>query len=108
MQFLFVSEAALLNLSLLTSDLYAAIFDVLAIGIVLTPYFYVAFCLVFFGIVLYEAGPSPAEQHPTNTPLSIEFRDRGKKRHEVDVTSSTATEHVGNLGENVDVDGELT
>ena len=104
MQFLFVSEAALLNLSLLTSDLYAALFDVLAIGVVLSSYFYAAFILIFFGIVLYEAGPSPAEQHPT--PMSIEFRDRTAKKHEMHVTSSTVTDLAGNLSENVD--GELT
>jgi len=43
MTFLAVSEAALLNILLLTSDLYAALFDVIAFGIRLTSYFYGAF-----------------------------------------------------------------
>lgn len=103
MQFLFVSEAALLNLLLLTSDLYAAIFDVLTVGLSLKPSFYVAFCLILCGIVLYEAGPSPTEQHPRDTPLAIEFRQRERK-HEMPITSSTVTELAGNLSHD---DGEL-
>ena len=99
MKFLFMSEAALLNLLLLTSDLYAALFDLLTVGLTLTPYFYVAFGLIFAGIVVYEAAPSPAdEQHPTTgTPLAIEFHHRDKK--DIAEHSSSMTEHVGNLTE---------
>ncbi|KAL7460072.1 hypothetical protein ACHAXS_000538, partial [Conticribra weissflogii] len=82
MQFLFVSEAALLNLSLLTSDLYAAIFDILTTGLHLTIHFYVAFFLIFAGIVLYEAGPSPANTHGGATPLDIEIRKRKNMGYE--------------------------
>ena len=49
MTFLAISEAALLNILLLTSDLYAAIFDVIAFGIRLTPYFYGAFVCIVVG-----------------------------------------------------------
>ena len=98
MKFLFMSEAALLNLLLLTSDLYAALFDLLTVGLTLTPYFYVAFSLIFAGIVVYEAAPSPADkQHPTGTPLAIEFHHRDKK--DIAEHSSSMTEHVGNLTE---------
>ena len=97
MKFLFMSEAALLNLLLLTSDLYA-LFDLLTVGLTLTPYFYVAFGLIFAGIVVYEAAPSPAdEQHPTGTPLAIEFHHREKK--DIAEHSSSMTEHAGNLTE---------
>ena len=100
-QFLFISEAALLNLLLLTSDLFAALFDVLTGSLRLTPYFYGAFSLIVFGIVLYEAGPGPAERHAGGTPLAIEFR----QKHRAGVHSPTATEHAGNLSRN---DAELS
>jgi len=94
MQFLLVSEAALLNLMLLTSDLYAALFDVIRVGLHLTPYFYAAFGMICFGIVLYEAGPSPTESSGSeNTPKDIEFHSR----EEVDGFAAV-TEHAGNLG----------
>jgi len=96
MQFLYVSEAALLNLLLLTSDLYAAIFDVLTIGLVLTPLFYFAFVLILVGLVIYEAGPSPAEQ-PTSmpTPAAIEFRPPRPKKTKSGDTGGTGTGGVG-------------
>jgi solute carrier family 35 protein F1/2 len=107
MQFLYMSEAALLNILLLTSDLFAAIFDVEENGLRLSPYFYAAFACIVIGIVLYEAGPSPAEQHAV-TPLAIEFHCREKKvGHSVVVPSSASTtEHAGNLSK--DVDAEFT
>lgn len=98
MQFLFVSEAALLNLMLLTSDLFAAIFDVIRIGIRLTPYFYGAFALICFGIVLYEAAPSPTETGSEATPKDIEFQHAGNIVHSS--REEDATEHAGNLGRN--------
>jgi len=98
MQFLFVSEAALLNLSLLTSDLYAAIFDVLTTGLQLTIHFYIAFFLIFAGIVLYEAGPSPANIHQGATPLDIQIRKRKSMGYETNNLSASETEHTSNLG----------
>jgi len=94
MQFLLVSEAALLNLMLLTSDLYAALFDVIRVGLHLTSYFYAAFGMICFGIVLYEAGPSPTESGGSEiTPKDIEFHSR-----EDDDGFAAVTEHAGNLG----------
>jgi len=58
--FLYVSEAALLNLSLLTTDLWSAIFSVLVERIVPPPLFWMALIVVFLGIFIYEMGPSPA------------------------------------------------
>lgn len=106
MQFLYLSEAALLNLSLLTSDLYAAIWDVIRIGLQLTPMYYLAFFLIFAGIVFYEAGPSPSERQAPSTPQDIEFRQRGQK---YDLSKSIATEHAGNIShEGRRMEAELT
>ena len=113
---------ALLNILLLTSDLFAAFFDVLNTGFRLTPYFCVAFLCIVIGIVLYESGPSPADIDDRifgagGTPVTIEFRDRGRGRRQessttmaspiaradgcivAETTSSSlmSTEHVGNL-----------
>lgn len=96
MQFLLVSEAALLNLMLLTSDLYAAVFDVIRIGLHLTGYFYAAFAMICFGIVLYEAGPSPTESSSNVTPKDIEFRSREGEAGFAD-SFAASTEHAGNL-----------
>jgi solute carrier family 35 protein F1/2 len=100
MQFLFLSEAALLNLSLLTSDLYAALFDVVSVGLELTPYYYLAFCLIFTGIVLYESGPSPGES-PMKTPMDIEI----PHVHKSSSLFSATTEHARTV---VHPDAELT
>mmetsp|Transcript_23895 Transcript_23895/g.68636 ORF Transcript_23895/g.68636 Transcript_23895/m.68636 type:complete len:568 (-) Transcript_23895:64-1767(-) len=60
-RFLYVSEAALLNLSLLTCDLWTTIFVVMVQGIVPDPLFYTGLALITFGVVVYEIAPSPAE-----------------------------------------------
>jgi solute carrier family 35 protein F1/2 len=57
--FLLVSEAALLNLSLLTTDLWSATFSVLTEGITPPPLFWAALVVIFFGVFLYEMGPGP-------------------------------------------------
>ena len=95
MQFLYLSEAALLNLLLLTSDLYAAIFDVVRTGLHLSSSYFIAFFLILAGIVLYEAGPSPASQQ-SDTPLGIEIRQKKQKNALVPIESSD-TEHTSNL-----------
>lgn len=61
--FLLISEAALLNLSLLTTDLWSATFSVLTEGITPSPLFWVALVVIFLGVFLYEMGPSPVAQH---------------------------------------------
>jgi solute carrier family 35 protein F1/2 len=57
--FLYISEATLLNLSLLTTDLWSATFSVIVEGLLPSPLSWVALVVVFFGIFLYEMGPSP-------------------------------------------------
>lgn len=57
--FLLVSEAALLNLSLLTADLWSATFSVLTEGITPPPLFWAALVVISFGVFLYEMGPGP-------------------------------------------------
>jgi solute carrier family 35 protein F1/2 len=98
MQFLYLSEAALLNLSLLTSDLYAALFDIISVGLELTRYYYIAFVLIFAGIVLYEASLSPSTRG-TDAPVDIEIRQVRKRG------SMETTEHAGNV---MDIEAELT
>jgi len=58
-KFLCYSEAALLNLSLLTADLYAVLFSVFVELIYPNPVFYVALVLIVSGVIIYEIGPSP-------------------------------------------------
>ena len=74
MTFLYVSEAALLNLLLLTSDLYAVVFDAARHGVRPTPHFYAAFLLILLGIVLFEAAPGPSAPRAGGTPTQIELR----------------------------------
>lgn len=57
--FLTISDAALLQLSLLTSDLYTVIVSVLYLHILPRLSSWLAMVLVFAGIVVYEIGPSP-------------------------------------------------
>lgn len=57
--FLFISEAALLNLSLLTADLWSAVFSVVDERIIPPPMFWLALFLILGGVLVYEVGPSP-------------------------------------------------
>mmetsp|Transcript_30699 Transcript_30699/g.44642 ORF Transcript_30699/g.44642 Transcript_30699/m.44642 type:complete len:562 (+) Transcript_30699:91-1776(+) len=61
-RFLIISEAALLNLSLLTADLWSAVFAVIAEHLQIHPLFYLALLLIMSGVFLYETGPSPILQ----------------------------------------------
>lgn len=69
-RFLGVSEAALLNISLLTSDLWAAAFSVVAEGLIPSGLYYVSLLFIIAGIVLYQAGPSPLD-HATPSDIKI-------------------------------------
>ena len=57
--FLLTSEATLLNLSLLTADIWAVIFTVVAQKIVPALLFWVSLVLVLSGVFVYEMAPSP-------------------------------------------------
>eukprot|EP00557_Chaetoceros_sp_GSL56_P014892 CAMPEP_0176485258 /NCGR_PEP_ID=MMETSP0200_2-20121128/4945_1 /TAXON_ID=947934 /ORGANISM="Chaetoceros sp., Strain GSL56" /LENGTH=560 /DNA_ID=CAMNT_0017881893 /DNA_START=41 /DNA_END=1723 /DNA_ORIENTATION=+ len=62
-RFLAESEAALLNLSLLTGDLWAALFIVVAQGILPTVHFWMSLVLIAMGVLIYEvAAPSPIQE----------------------------------------------
>lgn len=95
-QFLSISEAALLNLSLLTSDLWATIFSVLAVGFVPSSFYFIAFLLIVSGIILYEAAPSPLG-HATPTNIKI------KSGHHFE---SDITDIAGNLTGDVHLERE--
>lgn len=58
-RFLIVSEAALLNLSTLTGDLYAVLFSIFGEHIIPQPLFFVAMIVIVAGVLIYESGPSP-------------------------------------------------
>jgi hypothetical protein len=57
--FLQISDAAFLNLSLLTGDAWAVMFSVFAEGIKPSPTFYVALAITLSGVIIYETAPSP-------------------------------------------------
>ena len=87
-KFLSVSESALLNLSLLTSDLWATLFSVFVVGLAPSALYYAAIALIVSGIVLYEAGPSPL-CHSTPSDIKITTMHN---------TESNVTEHATNVG----------
>lgn len=70
-RFLVISEAALLNLSLLTSDLYAVLWSVFEQNIIPDPVFFMALLLIFSGVVIYEIAPSPKAK--TRELISTDF-----------------------------------
>jgi len=69
-RFLTVSETALLMISALTQDLWAAIFTILAEQITPPIMLYFAFVFVIVGVIVYVTSPSPLETseeiHVTN------------------------------------------
>ena len=69
-RFLLISEATLLNLSMLTSDLYTTIFSVLAQNILPRDFFFVGLALVLSGIFVYEVAPSPVIEND-KTPMYV-------------------------------------
>lgn len=63
--FLTVSESAFLTLSILTCDLWAVVFTVIAEHVPPSPLFYVAFILICVGVFVYESVPSPLNESPS-------------------------------------------
>jgi solute carrier family 35 protein F1/2 len=61
--FLQVSEAAFLNLSLLTGDMWSVLFSVFAEHIAPHVFFYVALTITLSGVFVYEMSPSPIHEH---------------------------------------------
>jgi drug/metabolite transporter (DMT)-like permease len=60
-RFLIVSEAALLNLSLLTADLWAVIFSVIDENQYPTGLFVGSMIIIMLGVLIYESVPSPMD-----------------------------------------------
>jgi solute carrier family 35 protein F1/2 len=60
-RFLIVSEAALLNLSLLTADLWAVVFAVIEEHMFPTSLFVTSMIIIMTGVLIYESVPSPME-----------------------------------------------
>jgi len=60
-KFLLFSEAALLNLSLLTSNLWSVLFVIFDEKIVPNSTFFVALFMILSGVFIYESVPSPIE-----------------------------------------------
>jgi len=82
-KFLSISEACLLNLSVLSSNLWASIFTAITDGILPAASYYVSLILIVSGIVIYEGGPSPiGHDKPTNIKIRKDNFDK--------------TEHVAN------------
>lgn len=70
LRFLQISEAALLNLSLLSSNLWATLFLLFTDGVFPSASYYASLILIVTGIVCYEAGPSPIG-HATPSDIKI-------------------------------------
>jgi solute carrier family 35 protein F1/2 len=77
-RFLVISEATLLNLSLLTADLWSALFVVVAEHILPSALFWAALIMIITGVFVYEMGPNPILDEG-QTP-SIENRPNGTVR----------------------------
>jgi drug/metabolite transporter (DMT)-like permease len=71
-RFLLISEAAFLNLSMLTSDLYTTIFSIFAQNILPRNFYFVGLTMVLSGIFVYELAPSPVVPHVADDKLPPE------------------------------------
>jgi solute carrier family 35 protein F1/2 len=81
--FLEMSDAAFLNLSLLTGDAWAVAFSVFAEGIVPSATFYFALCITVSGVFIYETAPD------------VHLHASDKEENEIEMRSNKATsDHV--------------
>ena len=91
-KFLSISEACLLNLSVLSSNLWASVFTAITDGILPAASYYVSLILIVSGIVIYEGGPSPIGH---DTPTSIKVRkDFDKTEHVANITSKVEEKDI--------------
>jgi solute carrier family 35, member F1/2 len=82
--FLTISESALLNLSILTSDFWAVAFSIFAQHILPSPLFWVAVTFTISGVIIYEIAPSPIvpeqyQPHQYRQHTMNDTRRRGSK-----------------------------
>jgi solute carrier family 35 protein F1/2 len=90
-QFLNVSEAALLNLNLLTSDLYAIMFSIIEEHTLPNQLCGLSMVLILTGVLVYESVPPPAEDvHGQHKPSAF-----GPKAYKEQPQSSTSTRSKG-------------
>jgi len=61
-RFLLISEAALLNLSLITADFWSVGFVIVMENIKPEPLFFFSLCFTVVGLLIYQSGPTPAEK----------------------------------------------
>jgi solute carrier family 35 protein F1/2 len=76
--FLEMSDAAFLNLSLLTGDAWAVAFSVFAEGIVPPATFYVALCITVSGVFIYETAPDVHQHDNEKEEKGIEMRSNNE------------------------------
>jgi len=85
--FLLMSESALLNLSLLSGDLWAVVFSIMEEHTMPSHVFYISFCLIITGVAVYEMGPSPVvakDRHSFGLPESENLRSASPSASESD------------------------
>ena len=73
--FLQAGDAAMFNLSLLTSDVYALIFSYLVEKVTPNGLYFVAFAIIFVGLVVYHLQPPPTEASPADHLSGLGFLD---------------------------------
>ena len=87
LKFLEVSECALLNMSILTSDLWAVVFSIVAVGFIPRGTYYLALFAIVSGIVIYESAASPAQPL---TPSNININVRLTRQARVELSERSA------------------
>jgi len=74
-RFLNYSEAALLNLSYLTSNLWSVLFSIVAERIIPRSMFWMSLVLIVLGLFVYESGPTPIvddKRKPINMQIQVD------------------------------------
>ena len=96
--FLKVSEAAILNLSLLTADFWSVIFTIVVQQILPSPMFWVALFLIISGVFIYEIAPSPLVEENDTRPNHIAFfsTEHSKDQHDDQPLVSQSNGHGNN------------
>jgi solute carrier family 35, member F1/2 len=86
--FLTMADAAMLQLSLLTSDLYTALFTIFFQNIMPRNTSWVAMFLVLSGIAFYERGKTPPIDWPNAKHLEVHEKFASKETYDDDDTAS--------------------
>lgn len=73
--FLQAGDAAMFNLSLLTSDVYALLFSFLVENVTPDWLYFVAFAVIFCGLVIYHVQPPPTSASADQNQTRLGFLD---------------------------------